>query len=284
MPIGWDHPDTARYYEAFNRQQPRYAVANRALIAAAALRPGLRVLDLGAGTGSTAEAVLEYGVKVTCIEPALAMRQVGESRVPQARWIDAWPEDRNAFDRVLCGASIWQMLPLDATFARAASALRAGGALVFNIPSLYLGEADPPGSEPDPYLLELVGKLSAGRALKVSPADAVPPAGEIDALLAAAGFDSSHWGFRARLTQAELRDWMKIPVLTDALLNGVPADDRASLVDAAYAQSAIPQAGGGKLGRGGRHGNGQAAGLLVPARIAEWRPGCKISRGGYGNL
>src|SRR5579862_6746951 len=91
MPIGWDHPDTARYYEAFCRWHARYTDANLALIAAAALRPGLRVLDLAAGTGRTAQAALEHGTQLTCVEPAHAMRQVGESRVPQARWLMAWP-------------------------------------------------------------------------------------------------------------------------------------------------------------------------------------------------
>src|SRR5690242_262718 len=137
MAIGWDHPDTARYYEAFCRQHGRYLDANRALIAATALRPGLRVLDWAAGTGRTALAAQEYGVEVTCVEPAHAMRQVGEGLAPQARWLAAWPEGGDDFDRVLCGAAIWQMLPLEATVARAWSALRAGGALVFNIPSLY---------------------------------------------------------------------------------------------------------------------------------------------------
>lgn len=236
MPIGWDHPDTARYYEAFCRVHRRYADANRALIAAAALRPGLRVLDLAAGTGHTAAAAIEYGVEVICVEPAHAMRQAGEDHVPQARWLATWPADGDAFDRVLCGAGIWQMLPLGETFARAASALHTGGAFVFNVPSLYLGEADPPGGGRDPYLLELAGKLSAGRAPQAGAAEPVPPADEIDALLAAAGFNGARWGFRNRLTQPALRDWMKIPPLTDALFARLPADERAALVDAAYAQ------------------------------------------------
>lgn len=236
MPIGWDHPDTARYYEAFCRQHARYTEANRALIAAAALRPGQRVLDMAAGTGGTAEAALAHGVELTCVEPANAMRQVGGGRVPQARWIAAWPEEGKVFDRVLCGAAIWQMLPAGQTFTRVAAVLRAGGALVFNIPSLYLGEADPPGEGRDPYLLELAGKLSGGRAPQAVAAERVPPADEIDALLGAAGFDGARWCFRIRFTQPALRDWMKIPPLTDALLDGLSADERAARVDDAYAQ------------------------------------------------
>jgi len=236
MPIGWDHPDTACYYEAFCRQHARYADANHALIAAAALWPGLRILDLGAGTGGTAAAALERGVEVTCIEPAHAMRQMGESLVPQARWLGSWPQAGNGFDRMLCGAAIWQMLPFGETFARAAAALNPGGALVFNIPSLYLGEADPPGGGRDPYLLELIGKLAAGRVPQAEAGERVPPAAEVDGLLAEAGFTCAQWGWRSKLTQPALRDWMKIPPLTDALFDGLSADKRAALVDAAYAQ------------------------------------------------
>jgi len=236
MPIGWDHPDTARYYEAFCRRHPRYADANRALIAAATLRPGLRVLDVAAGTGRTAEAALAYGADLTCVEPANAMRQEGERRVPQARWVETWHIEGDGFDRVLCGAAIWQMLPLVETFTRAAAALHGGGALVFNIPSLYLGEADPPGGGQDPYLLELAGKLSRGQGPMASAVERLPTAGEVDALLDDAGFDAAHWGFRSKLTQSAWRDWMKVPPLTDALLDGYSADDRAALIDAAYAQ------------------------------------------------
>lgn len=235
MPIGWDHPDAARYYEAFCARHARYVDANRALIAAAALRPGLGVLDLGAGTGRTAEIALEHGVELTCVEPAEAMRRVGEARVPRATWLAAWPDVRGVFDRVLCGAAIWQMLPLEETFARAAESLQPGGALVFDVPASYLGEPDPPGGGRDPYLLELPGRLAAGRTPNAAATEPLPDASGIDGLLAAAGLVPAGWCCRSRLTQPMLRDWLKIPPLTDALLDGFSADERADLVDAAYA-------------------------------------------------
>jgi hypothetical protein len=66
--------------------------------------------------------------------------------------------------------------------------------------------------------------------------EAPPGADEIERLLREAGFAPARWCARSRLTQTALRDWMKIPVLTDALLDGMAADDRAALVEAAYAQ------------------------------------------------
>jgi ubiquinone/menaquinone biosynthesis C-methylase UbiE len=77
---GWDHPDTVRYYEAFNRRHTRYRTANRALVRHAQLRPGLRVLDFAAGTGGTPAAALDVlgaDGRVDCVEPAQAMRAAG---------------------------------------------------------------------------------------------------------------------------------------------------------------------------------------------------------------
>ena len=53
---GWDDPQAPIYYEAFCRKHSRYGRANAALIAHARMEPGMRVLDLAAGTGRTAEA------------------------------------------------------------------------------------------------------------------------------------------------------------------------------------------------------------------------------------
>ncbi len=55
---GWDDPETAMYYEAFCRSHSRYARANAALVAHAFITPGMRLLDLAAGTGRTAQAAL----------------------------------------------------------------------------------------------------------------------------------------------------------------------------------------------------------------------------------
>jgi SAM-dependent methyltransferase len=235
MPTGWDHPDTARYYEAFCEAHGRYQEANLALAGAACLERGQRVLDLAAGTGRTAEAALDWGCEVTCVEAAGAMRDAGRRRLPKARWLAEWPERGERFDRVLCGAAIWQMSPLGETFARVAELVMPGGGFAFNVPALYLGEADDPGGGRDPRLLELVSRLAGGRIPVAAAMEALPGADEIERLLRAAGFLPARWCARGRLTQAAMRDWMKIPVLTDALLDGMAADDRAALVDAAYA-------------------------------------------------
>ena len=236
MPTGWDHPDTARYYEAFCEAHARYRDANWTLAAAAALSPGLRVLDLAAGTGRTAAAALARGCDVACLEPASAMRETGRRGVPQAVWLSEWPAPGAAFDRVLCGSAIWQMTPLAGTLARVAQLVKPGGCFAFNVPSLYLGEADEPGGGSDPNLVVLAARLADGRRPSAAAGDAPPGVDEFERLMREAGFSPARWCARQRLTQAALRDWMKIPVLTDALFDGMAADDRAALVDAAYAQ------------------------------------------------
>jgi SAM-dependent methyltransferase len=241
MAIGWNHPDTARYYESFCRRHPRYRAANAALAAHAEIPRDARVLDVAAGTGRTAEAALRYlgpQGRVICLEPAEAMRAAGSARLrdPRLSWVSDWPQAH--FDRVLCGAGIWQMTPLEETFRRVAGLLSTGGLFAFNIPSLYLGRPDAPGGGRDPYLLELPSLLAAGR---VPAAEAWPPSSALDveAAVAAAGFHAERWHLRQRFTQQAFRDWLKVPVLTDALLPELDAAARARRIERAY-RSADP--------------------------------------------
>ena len=74
----WEHPETAERYEAFYERHSRYRIANERLIANARITAGMSILDLGAGTGRTAEAALPFlGVdgRVLCVEPAERMRR-----------------------------------------------------------------------------------------------------------------------------------------------------------------------------------------------------------------
>jgi SAM-dependent methyltransferase len=236
--VGWDNEETARYYEAFCEAHGRYREANAALVQHACLCRHQCILDVAAGTGRTAEAVLPYlgtGGRITCWEPSAAMRAAGVSRLhdPRIAWTDVWPRKHARFDRILCGAAIWQLAPIEDAIRRMASLLGPGGMLCFNVPSLYLGEPDEPGGGDDSSLLRLIGVLASGRV--PSAAAAVPLSRNvIESALAAARLSWKCWQFRYRFSQAAFRDWLKIPVLTDALLPDLDAGERSRRIDAAF--------------------------------------------------
>jgi SAM-dependent methyltransferase len=235
---GWDHPATAERYERFSRRHARYRRANEALVREAALVPGLRVLDFGAGTGRTASAALARLGRdgaVVCVEPAAAMRDAGRRRLQDSRvtWRGDLPDEPEAFDRVLAGAVVWQLDPFGEWIARLAGLLRRGGALAFDVPALYLGEPDEPGGGDDPLLLDLVARLAEGRPAEREGSD--PPRAaaawhltpaDVEAALRSAGLLPHAWAFRQRLTQTAHARWLTIPVLTDRLLPGVAPAER----------------------------------------------------------
>lgn len=237
--IGWNHPDTAASYRAFDRKHDRYRLANAELIAHAALGEGMRVLDLAAGLGGTARAALTRigpDGRVVCLEPAAAMRKTGKGMLGDARvkWTGTWPRHGASFDRVLCGAAFWQLPEPAAILDRIYHLLNPGGALCFNIPSLYLGEPDEPGGGADPMLLALPAALASGLPVRDAPALCLPDAERMRSMLAGAGFQPGEWRFRLRMTQAAFRDWLRIPPLTDHLFAGKSAAWRTRRINAAY--------------------------------------------------
>ncbi|MEZ5352962.1 MAG: class I SAM-dependent methyltransferase [Bryobacteraceae bacterium] len=240
----WDHPATPVYYEAFYDAHPRYLKANRALIAHAALEPGHRVLDVGAGTGRTAEealACLGPEGRVDALEPSHAMRRAGRRRLsdPRLRWLSRMPGASARFDRILCGASIWQLEPFAEQVIALAARLLPGGALVFNIPALYLLEPDQPGGGRDPLLLELPARLFEDAPPRLSGGTqpvAALSAKAIEMHLRAAGLRPRSWSFRRKFTQDAYAAWLRIPVLTENLLPGLTPIERARRIDDALAK------------------------------------------------
>jgi SAM-dependent methyltransferase len=241
---GWDHPDTARWYRWFEARHGRYRLANAALARHAAIGPGLRVLDLAAGTGGTAAALLpQLGTagSVDCVEPAAAMRQAGQARLgaePRVRWMADLDEAGADYDRIVCGAALWQRPDLPGLLARLVARLKPGGALCFNVPGAYVGVPDAPGGGSDPWLTALLARLTAGRPAQPAgtPPPAPPDARSISDLLAAAGLQARRWQQRQRLSQTAWADWLKIPVLSAPLWPHLPADERARRIDAALAE------------------------------------------------
>ncbi len=241
LAIGWDDTRTVHYYEEFCKRHGRYQQANEALVSHACLQLGQSILDFAAGTGRTADVTLpkigEEG-RMVCVEPSGAMRAEGEKRLsdPRISWMGECPEAAGVFDRILCGAAIWQLFPLPETFRRMADLLVPGGALCFNIPWLYLGEGDEAGGGRDPLLLELPSLLARQPEFGEREVQPPPKTDQMEALLEGAGLKPARWDFRIRLTQAAYRDWLKIPVITNNLLPGMDPGERARAIDAAFSR------------------------------------------------
>ncbi len=236
---GWDAPGTAALYESFCEAHSRYNQANEELVSHAHLGSGMRILDLAAGTGRTALAALPLlggqGMAL-CVEPCAEMRHAGMRRLadPRVVWRAALPETGRPFDRILCGAAIWQLAPLAETFRRLHGLLEQDGALCFNIPALYLLEPDEPGGGEDPHLVSLPGLLTKPCGAQTAEFDCAPlSAAGIAEWLEAAGFRPEAWSFNHRLTQEEYAAWLKIPLLTDRMMPGVALEERCRLIDKA---------------------------------------------------
>ncbi len=241
---GWDSAETAACYEAFCRSNSRYIEANSALIAHAALEPHMQLLDLGAGTGRTAGAALpQLGNegRVLCIEPHAGLRNMGIRRIidPRVRWSAQLPDTSQSFDRILCGAAIWQVDRLAETLQLLAGLLRPGGAICFNIPALYLQEPEEPGGGSDPYLLSLPDLLLARSdhdpafGAPVVQASAPLSASLLGEWLVAAGLRPVMWDFRLRITQDAYAEWLKIPVTSDRLFGDLSPGERAQRIETA---------------------------------------------------
>lgn len=94
--------------------------------------PGLRVVDLGAGTGILTESLVRLGADVTAVEPDEAMRAEFARRLPSARALAGSAEDipvpRGSADAVLCGQAM-HWFDMDRALPEIARVLRPGGVL-----------------------------------------------------------------------------------------------------------------------------------------------------------
>lgn len=241
---GWDDDATALAYRAFEQAHPRYALANRALARHAELRPGLRVLDLAAGTGGTvAEMLPALGAtgRVDAVESAQAMARRGAQRLghdARVRWLPSLEQAGQGYDRITCGAALWQWPDPAALLGVLAERLAPGGALVFDVLAAYLGRPGDPGGGSDPWLTELVRRLVEAHpaprtALEAAPKACVYTAAGLGQALRRAGLVVRRWQHRQRLSQAAWRDWLKIPPVSDGLWPGLDAAERARRIDAA---------------------------------------------------
>ena len=228
----WEHPLTPPAYQRFERQWGRYAAMNRALAASLALEAGHTVLDVGAGTGETARALLgEAPVAITAVEPSDAMWQSAGLDLARARQLADVGEAR--FDRVVAGACAWLLGPLPQALEPLVARVAPGGALSFAIPAAYVGAPDPPGEGPDPWLTALAAALVAGRTRTPEEIAPLPDAETLTAWLGTCG-RVDRWEVTWRWHSEALRDWFAVPPIGCAMRPDLPPEDLAAAVDRAW--------------------------------------------------
>lgn len=228
----WDRADTVAQWLSFGQRFDRYHVVNAALAEHARLGSARTVLDVGAGTGGTIRALLPLlaqDARALCVEPADAMRSAAAVADPRVRWAAELPDRR--FDRVVCGASMWLMGPLAEAAARLRAHLEPGGALIFAIPSSYLGQPDPPGGGPDPWLVEPAQRFVAERTSAPPAGEAPPGPDALDEALRSVGLRPERWSVQTRWTTASTLAWLRLPPVAASMRPDLGPRDRQLLLD-----------------------------------------------------
>jgi len=128
---GADHFE--RHAHLYTRARPPYPAALwRALAGLGLVRPGLRALDIGAGTGQASGPLLDAGMRVTAIEPGPALATELRERFPQLTVIASTAEAADlpaaSFDLAVCATAV-HWLDLAVVLPRLHAALVDGGHL-----------------------------------------------------------------------------------------------------------------------------------------------------------
>ncbi len=130
----------------FDRLAPRYDLVNalatlgleagwrRAVLDAVAPRPGERVLDLAAGTGTSSDPIADAGAVVVSVDMSLGMLEEGRRRYPGLCFVAgdalALPLADASFDAVTTSFGLRNVQDTEAALAELLRVTRPGGRLV----------------------------------------------------------------------------------------------------------------------------------------------------------
>src|SRR5262249_18633795 len=198
-------PDAVR--TMFDRIAPVYDAMNRVmtvgldlrwrrLAAAAAVRPGDRVLDAACGTGDFAVAASRAGAgAVVGLDFSERMLDRARRKAPQLEWVHgdllALPFEDGSFDAATIGFGIRNAADLDAALGELRRVLRAGGRLAILEITQPRGVLRPFYSLWFDRVVPLLGRLlPGGEAYSYLPASVrrFPGAEELAVMMRAAGF------------------------------------------------------------------------------------------------
>jgi len=169
-PEAWLSEETARHYQTFTQKTSMYQELSQFLIDLADIQPGMRVLDLGCGTGITTEFVLRalgdsgpvYGLDISDPMLAVARERIASERVI---WLQADAAEASNLidepvDRIVCNSVFWQLRNKPEVLQALHQLLAPDGLFVFNAPEPYFIFKDIPRS---PKVSILFKQLAAER-------------------------------------------------------------------------------------------------------------------------
>lgn len=143
----WLETETARRYQIFAEKSSMYQELSRKMVELAELRPGMRVLDLGCGTGVSSRMALAalggqghlFALDISAPMLAVAREQLGSERVSFVQ-ADAGGFARmlpEPVDRILCNSVFWQFRHKPQVLTELRRVLVPEGLFVFNAPEPY---------------------------------------------------------------------------------------------------------------------------------------------------
>jgi demethylmenaquinone methyltransferase/2-methoxy-6-polyprenyl-1,4-benzoquinol methylase len=184
------------YYAMYRVMTAGLDLRWRRLAAAAAVRPGDRVLDAACGTGDLATAAARAGAaSVVGLDFSERMLERARRKAPELEWVPgdllALPFEDGSFDAATIGFGIRNVADLELALAELRRVLSPGGRLAILEITRPRGVLRPFYSLWFDRLVPLLGRaIPGGEAYSYLPASVrrFPPAGELAVLMRAAGF------------------------------------------------------------------------------------------------